>query len=574
MRDQYHINSKYEKPDPNKVSALMDFEAVLKAAEEERQTQSKVDKKTKLRKLIVRVGTIAASLVILLWAGKDYLIQDYDTKQTAYFSKQQYASPPITDLAKPTFASYKVPAYQGATIEHQTGSVITVPQEAFVYENGEVVTGDVQIKYREMHDYIDFFLSGMDLQYDSLQQWNIESAGMVEIYAEQGGQRINMAPGKRIEVELISVIDWSADELPTFKVYQLNTSTKGWDYKGIDEIMLLENEPEQVGLDHVAYQVQSNYFDRLHELDQLEEDLLKKAATSIPAPVEPIRPTEQRPQGLVFGFDLKTQLKEAAPALYGAYRDALWQLHPSEQVSRAELDKTWEDLKLVQLNALDFKLTLISADEQKTILINPLLIGRAYEKAQANYRKQLANYDQAMQSWEQAVKARKLAIAENILAQKNEAQKQYKQGLQALETEENRAQLEALQARKRVRNRFSVDALGVWNCGKTIQPEAKSITARFKLPDGTVLNNLTGFITRKDQNSMQQFLVARNTPMKLDLSEDYLIWLILPNQKIAIVKPTDLAQIQVSDNRQEFILELVDETKIEEHTLRQVLSFI
>ena len=51
---------------------------------------------------------------------------------------------------------------------------------------------------------------------------------------------------------------------------------------------------------------QKEYFDRLIELEVLHKDLLRKVNNSIPVPKEPVRPTQQREDALVFNFDLKS----------------------------------------------------------------------------------------------------------------------------------------------------------------------------------------------------------------------------------------------------------------------------
>jgi len=107
--------------------------------------------------------TGAAALVLLLFAP------GLLNKNTGNDLVERKVNPPIPQAQK-VFASYKVDAHKGGVYEYGNGSKITVPARAFVYEDGSEVTGEVELKYREFHDFVDFFLSGIPMEYDSAGQ--------------------------------------------------------------------------------------------------------------------------------------------------------------------------------------------------------------------------------------------------------------------------------------------------------------------------------------------------------------------------------------------------------------------
>lgn len=577
MRDQYQFNKNYKDPDKKHIEGFMDFDAVLRESKrrtEEASEGIQLANRRKSKNPVLLISAIAASLILVAVVLSGLFSDTYFERQAEYFAEQSYVNPPDLNAAKPSFASYKIPAYDGGIIEHTTGSRITIPKEAFEYNNGEIVTGNVDIIYREFHDFIDFFLSGVPMTYDSLgQTYNLESAGMIEIFAEQGGQRINMRPGKSIDVELVSVVEVADLSIPpSFNIYKLNEEERKWVYTDIDNIEYMEVQPKEVPIGHIAYEIQKSYFDRVYELDQLQKELLEKVNKSMPLPKEPVRPTQQREDALVFNFDLKNQLREAAPALFGIYKDALWQLHPSEKVQRAELDHKWEDLELVQLNELDFKLTLLAEDKSQTILINPLLVGPAFQEAMNNYSVALDNYSSSMESWEERVADRKDEIFENINQQKALAQNVYKEELLAIQTSANKSEIEPLVQRTKVVNKFKANELGIWNCDRPVLPEVSAFTAKFKLPNGKVLNNVTGYMACKGQNTVHKFLVDRKTPLQMDLTKDYLIWLVLPQNRIAVLKPKDIKNINPTARKHQFTLSMIEETDLNEAKLRSILT--
>ena len=73
---------------------------------------------------------------------------------------------------------------------------------------------------------------------------------MLEIYAEQDGIPVQLAPGKSIEVVLFSEIFVSdLNEKPAFNIYKLDTTSRKWAYYGpndlefLDDISFDENDP-------------------------------------------------------------------------------------------------------------------------------------------------------------------------------------------------------------------------------------------------------------------------------------------------------------------------------------------
>src|SRR5690606_29139780 len=129
-------------------------------------------------------------------------------------------NPPFTEVKK-EFKTVKIKSEKGGEFSGKNGSKYTVPANALTDETGKVVEGDVTIHYREMHDYVDFFVSGIPMTYDSAgKQYQFESAGMVEIFAEMEGKRLNISPENPIKVELVTELSRSRDtEVPKYNIY-------------------------------------------------------------------------------------------------------------------------------------------------------------------------------------------------------------------------------------------------------------------------------------------------------------------------------------------------------------------
>jgi hypothetical protein len=128
-------------------------------------------------------------------------------------------APPIEGVEVPQ-QLYSMNASEGATVEAASGSVIKVPSDAFVDENGQRVSGNVTLAYREFRTPADLVMSGIPMSSadtDSAGAWYFESGGMLEITAFQGQQELSMADGKSISIVFSSTSDSPAMELFRFE---------------------------------------------------------------------------------------------------------------------------------------------------------------------------------------------------------------------------------------------------------------------------------------------------------------------------------------------------------------------
>ena len=76
---------------------------------------------------------------------------NFSEQQNQYFAARNYVDPPLINV-KPQFASYKCNANKGGIYEYESGSKLRVPAAAFMDNAGNLIEGEVEIKYREFHD--------------------------------------------------------------------------------------------------------------------------------------------------------------------------------------------------------------------------------------------------------------------------------------------------------------------------------------------------------------------------------------------------------------------------------------
>jgi hypothetical protein len=123
--------------------------------------------------------------------------------------------------------SHQIESKVGGTIHLKNGGSIDVPQDAFTDENGNAITGNVDIQLQEFHTLSEIISSGIPMKYDSSGvQYDFTSAGMFTINGNQDGKKLKIKDGKKLNINLASF-----EETPCYNFYELNQKSGDWTYE-------------------------------------------------------------------------------------------------------------------------------------------------------------------------------------------------------------------------------------------------------------------------------------------------------------------------------------------------------
>lgn len=143
-----------------------------------------------------------------------------------------FINPPIPG-ANVLYKEYIVDALKGDTLFYNTGSILYFPPNSFADKDGNPVQGNVQIKYREFADPMDFYLSGISMSYDSAgKAYTFESSGMCEVLAFKDGVPVFVNLKSKPEIYLAGT-----NNSPFHNLYYLDTVQKKWMYKGLNTVI-------------------------------------------------------------------------------------------------------------------------------------------------------------------------------------------------------------------------------------------------------------------------------------------------------------------------------------------------
>jgi Ser-tRNA(Ala) deacylase AlaX len=603
-KNNYNWNLNPEKLSKAQIDAHMDFDKVLK---EYNNTVPEVPKKTSLFRRLRYIGAVAATALVclLVYVGVNSAKNNNSaTDFQAYAATQPYINPPLDGTLAEQFVNKTVNANVGGVFEFENGSKFTVPPAAFTHGQGGIVQGEVQIRFREFHDYVDFFLSGIPMEYDSAGvQYHLESAGMVEIIAEQNGQPLKMAMDKSIEVELVSnVILDENGQVPSFNIYYLDTEKRNWVYEGIDKIKRVDEPIENASfLLAEEEQLENNFQQTIAQIQSKPQTQFAAIEKALPALLAPVKPQKANGSVEVFDFAFEEDqidygskvpgtteeslrmAEEQVRNLRKQYANTMWQFSPNNknitEAQKLAIKKMeWEDMSLKFVGGQDYELTLIGDNNNLTFLINPVLTGANYEKALTEFNAQQSRYEAEITERQTFLKAKKAELKAAADEEERIAALAHEEKVAAYRANgmAHRATDEIIKAK--IVNQFSITQLGVWNCDRPLPIGMLALNGNFKGSANEEYHQNIAYLVDKDRNTLVRFFTKEGARMDITLGSKNLLWLITKDNQLAICPPSHFDTLKNKKTSptdrvsHTFVLDLIDKPFNSEEDIRKILE--
>jgi len=269
-------------------------------------------------------------------------------------------------------------ADKGDTIYYKSGSIIVFPPNAFVDGNGQLISGEVKISYREFADPIDFFIAGIPMTYElNGVQTIFESSGMCELLANQKGNPLFVNPQNRPQINLRS---FSNDT--THRIYYLDTQQRKWLEKGTCETadFTYNPTPKQPDLDEVSNQFAFE-------------------------PVMPVKESAERPTFFI------TIEPGSVPELE-AYNHLKFEVSPDDKNYDPKYGQIlWDDVTIKRgRQKSTYVVTFIKGDMSVSFLALPVVEEKYYSDAMQTYKTKKKEYDAMV---EKQLKANQKQLIEN-----------------------------------------------------------------------------------------------------------------------------------------------------------------
>lgn len=347
---------------------------------------------------------------------------------------------PFTNLA-PAIKSFSFQNKNGMVNETERGSVIIVPADAFVSEDGSLITGKVDLQFVEILTTAEILLSGipMNVKKDKTDEVvPFISDGMFTIHAQCEGKDVKLAEGKEISVGTVS-----AKTEKDFDYWYFNEKSGSWENEGNRDKTLPKEE-----IVALAEAVNPQ------EAESLQTTLAPSRSENIKtAKTAPLAPEIAKETDFVFNVRADY---EQYPEL-ALYKNVLWK--PIADFSA----KQSKDLELqMQKTGANVSLNCIDENSQiyeitygdKKVQARPVFIGSDKAKAIEKYKSRLNQYNAEKKQSENALNANQIAI----------------------------------NARNATYNLFTVAKMGIYNCDRYYSYEGVKKEYTFKTKEGNVDN--------------------------------------------------------------------------------------
>jgi len=472
-----------------------------------------------------------------------------------------FINPPMAS-ADIKSTTYVLNAQADSTITYPSGSKIHVPANAFRDKKGNVIKGNVELHYREFKKPVDAFLAGIPMTYDSAgQQFNFETAGMMEISASLNGEGLQTNPDALVKVDMLS-----ENKNDRFNTYYLDTIEKKWKY----QVQANYNEPEKNDL------LQSDTIDGSQGLQTKEEQSVKHIENEIAklekqAPVAPKKADASKPR-----FSIKVD--EAEFPEIAVYKGVKFQVE-DKNYKEDKAGITWSDIDLKRIpGSPKYKITFINPDERYVVIAVPVFGDKDYAAANSLYNQKYNEYEAALTKKKEDAAKMKADLLAKEKAQREEARaeakkdaEQRKQDLRAMTEQENESRREYMRQvaeQNLVVRSFVVSDFGYWNSDHPCALPPGTTLVKLNLIDSKTKAHLTVqacYLVEKERNVLFEYYPSGYSPNNLsnfryDSNKQNGVWAITTDNKIAVAKYDEFKTAKRKGNDLELEVTMLDKS--------------
>ena len=470
----------------------------------------------------------------------------------------------------------------GGEFTHSSGSKIVVPKNAFVDKNGNSLNGEIELRYREFHDPIDFILSGIPMKYDSAgTEYTFESAGMVEVYGYQNGQPVEIADDKTIRIEMNP-----KDGSSRFNLYELDITSGDWAYKGKTELVsedvdksrgarnnesavYIANDTIETDKKPSAIGLKKETEITKVELAQANKEIKEYKKTQPSKPKASVNKDRQ--------FDLDVDPKDF-PELKN-YSNLLFEVEQNDKNFSPEVyNIEWEDISLSEKEkGKSYYLTLFKGSAKKTFSVFPIFEGADYKKAFEEFKQNFSMYEKELDkriAEEEKVKEKlkkQMDLYETALATESSRKAAFEINQAAYfakvkEAQKNNAGIQV------VARAFEVTRFGTWNCDSPVaKPSGNKVNASFSDNNGINLGLHNVNLIEKNKNAVFTYNESQFNAFKFNPKEENTIVAFTSNNEIAIIKPIYFKNIP-KENKHQFKMEIIDVNSMTVKNVKEILN--
>ncbi|MEI6123186.1 MAG: hypothetical protein WCQ95_06100 [Bacteroidota bacterium] len=420
-----------------------------------------------------------------------------------------FVSNPILNKNIP-YEIFTIDNKDGGNYQSISGSQINVPKNAFIHMDGTPVNNPVTVKYREMHDPYDFFISGVPMQYDSAGiEHTFESAGMLEIRAFDKDGELKLVPGKNLHIDMITYND-----SPKFNLYYLDTLKRNWTY--LDKNTCEKSNISSNNKSDYTYKYENN------DINQSTDN----------SAFQFIVPQKSKMAKNTFKIDFD---KKAFPEI-GIYENVLFEVNTKKSKFDPKLfDIKWNEIKLKSSKTQGNYLMVLSRPDSSVYLyVYPVFASNDYAKAMATYNQQ--------QELKKSAQAKNEQIREEAIAARKNLQN-------AKQSYNNNLLVQGTRG-------VTVNMMGYYNCDYPLPIQDYTFEPQFSNND-QILAPESIHAVDKSINAIFTILPGKEE-IRCNRKSNIVLWVVSKDNKIGIVTNSEFKAATKNTRKPKFQIVLLE----------------
>lgn len=559
---------------PEEINAAMDFDGLL-------NPQAGVTMKGSKIKYLKKGMYLISTAVVLI--GGYYVWNLYNSTEPNSIEQASIVVPDqeefnepealLKEVINPPLKGYEKD-YNLATVNAQNGGIVRlgssdviVPTNAFVDKDGNLISGDVELRYKEYKDVLDIFLSGIPMEYDSAGvSYTFESNGMFELNGFQNNEAVAIAPNKSLEVKMDI-----EEQKPGFSEYYLNEDTGNWEFLNgqryeVDQKLvnltedIASNEEESNDAEEIPGKIDSP------ETDALEAKIQNTASQKkqLNQPMKPREADPALPQiQLEVNFEDFPELK--------AFKNTLFQVAEEDvkDFNMAWGEETWTDMSINKSSKPGYyRMVFSKPGRREMVKAAPVLAEKDMDNAMEVYDELYSQYQNSLDSLEVEKKRMERELKEAREKIKQE-QKEFREKIER----ENEQRKKANYTTNNITALFTVNRFGVFNCDTPRNlPKGKTVLANYETENGDPIHQTIKLI--EEGNRAIYHFYSGYKQLKFNPNQKNLLISVTDDNKIAVVKPEEFKEIEKKSGKcvikmKECEEELTSKREIEEFVKEQ-----
>lgn len=179
-------------------------------------------------------------------------------------------SPPLKEVSVEA-EKMSIDPTKDQVVHFENGTSIDVPKDAFVDQNGNVVTEPVTLALSTYNSPAEILASGIPMAYhDGEQQQDFESAGMFQIKGYAAGQEIRIQEGKKLDVRYPSAVAGEYDFFYLEEHEEDGNKKAAWKKLSTPDKSETTNETTPKGLGDFQLKFDTASYPELAELESIQ----------------------------------------------------------------------------------------------------------------------------------------------------------------------------------------------------------------------------------------------------------------------------------------------------------------